>query len=193
MDITTKLNLAAQDQKELARILSCKEADLPKVLAPHSSAALEEMISMFLGQKVFTRGSDLLEYRLLLLIRHAFGGRIPDEQEVCRLFQMTSTASRSLIRAVMSKYQYLLKSEIEGTLKTLIDNATFEKDQDVITMSIHNLNLVDELNRELAEVDTNLPPVQKKRGSVATYEIQPSAYQRLCTRFGITPKQKPKK
>jgi hypothetical protein len=189
MDIIAKLDLASADQKELARILSCKEGDLPKVLISYAGAATEEMVTMILGQRVFTRGSDLLEYRLLLLIKHAFGGKIPDEQEICRLFQMTATASRALIRAVMSKFQYLLKSEIEGTLKSLISEANVEKEGNVVSVSVHNLNLVDELNRELAEADTNLPPVQKKRGSVSTYVLQPSAYLRLCTRFGIQPKK----
>jgi hypothetical protein len=140
-------------------------------------------------QKVFSRGSDILEYRLFLLIVHAFNGQIPDEQEVSKLFQTTTTGSRSLIRAVMSKYQYQLKSFIERTLINLLDSAVVSEERDCLFLSVHNLNLVDELNRELAEIDTNLPPVQKKRGSVSTYIVFPSSYNRLCERFGVTPKQ----
>jgi hypothetical protein len=146
------------------------------------------MVSMILGQKVFTRGSDLLEYRLLLLIQHAFNGRIPDEQKVCNLFQTTTSGSRSLIRAVMSKYQYQLKAPIEETLKLLIDSAKVAKGNSSLTIAVHSLNLVDELNRKLAEIDSALPAVQKKQGSVSTYELQPSSYEKLCQYFGLTSK-----
>ncbi len=187
MEITAKLELSGDDKKELSRILGCSEEQLPASLKPHAAAAMAEYVSMFLGQKVFSRGSDIREWRLYLLIKHAFSSRIPDEQEVCRLFQTTTSGSRSLLRSVMSKYQYLLKDEIEGTLKDLLDRVEIADGAEEVTIAVHNLNLVDELNRELAELDSSLPPVEKKRGSVSTYRIQPSSYLKLCKRFGIHP------
>lgn len=194
MKISTEIDLNNEEQQELANILGCKKTELSTKLSPFANAAIQEIISMFLGQKVFNRGSDILEYRLYLLIIHAFNGRIPDEQEVCRLFQSTLTSSRSLIRAVMSKYQYQLRNAIDDTVKSLLGNVEENEDGNSFIVSVHNLNLVDELNSELAEIDTNLPPVQKKRGSVSTYEIMPSSYTRLCERYGIKPiKQSDKK
>lgn len=187
MDITTKLNLTAAEQQELSNILGCKKSELPVKLAPYANAAIQELVTMFLGQKVFNRGSDILEYRLYLLIIESFNGRIPDEQEVCKLFQTTASSSRSLIRAVMSKYQYQLKTAIENTIITLLQDVEVNEDGHSYIVSIHNLNLVEELNRELAEIDTNLPPVQKKRNSVATFEIKPSSYNHLCERYNVTP------
>jgi hypothetical protein len=187
MEVLSNLDLTQDDQSELAKIIGCDAAELPNRLGPYASAALKEHVTMFLGQKVFTRGSDLLEYRLLLLIQHAFGGRIPDEQKVCNLFQTTSSGSRSLIRSVMSKYQYQLKDAIENTAKQLLDSAELNG-QDSVTVAVHNINLVEELNRELAEIDTSLPPVQKKRGCVSTYELQPSSYDALCKQLGVSSK-----
>jgi len=188
MEVTAQLDLTSDEKRDLAKILGCKQGEITTALAPYAAAALKEFALMFLGQKVFTRGSDLLEYRLLLLILHAFNGRIPDEQQVCNLFQTTAAGSRSLIRAVMSKYQYQLKSAIEGTLKQLLDSADVVGDGSSLTIAVHSLNLVDEFNRELADIDSNLPPVQKKRGSVSTYELQPSSYGRLCQRYGLASK-----
>jgi len=188
MEITINLVLSEEDSAELEKILGSGEGELEAVLSPYASAAVEELITMFLGKKVFSRGSDILEYRLYLLIKHAFSSRIPNEQNVCKLFQVTSSGSRSLIRAVMSKYQYLLKDAIEETLKDCLDAVEVAAAAESITVAIHNINLVDELNRILAEIDSSLPPVQKKRGSVSTYELKPSAYGRLCERFGIDSK-----
>ncbi len=185
MQLTVNISLSQADQRELAQILGCSENELEGTFGPHASAAAEELVTMFLGKKVFNRGSDILEYRLYLLIRHAFSSRIPTEQDVCRLFQTTSSGSRSLIRAVMSKYQYLLKDAIDETLKDCLNTVEVVEGNESLTLAIHNLNLVDELNRLLAEIDSSLPPVQKKRGSVSTYELKPSSYNMLCERFGL--------
>lgn len=185
MEVTTTLDLSEEDQEELVHILNCDGVDLAEALTPYASAAVEELVTMFLGQKVFSRGSDIREYRLYLLIKHAFSHRIPNEQDVCRLFQSTSSGSRSLIRAVMSKYQYLLKEAIDDTLKDCLNAVEVDEGGHSLTIAIFNLNLVEELNSVLGEIDSSLPPVQKKRGSVSTYEIKPSSYKKLCERFGL--------
>jgi len=188
MEVQVIINLSKNEETELAKILNSKKSNLSKSISPYASASVEEFITMFLGQKVFNRGSDIMEYRVFLLIKHAFNGRIPDEQEVSKLFQTTTTGSRSLIRAVMSKYQYQLKSIIDSTLTNLLENSTVSDERNSYLIAVHNLNLVEELNRELAEIDTNLPPVQKMRGSVSTYQISPSSYNKLCEKFNINPK-----
>jgi len=189
VEIKIQITLTDDEHAELAKILDCTQNQLAKTIAPFATAALREVVSMILGQKVFTRGSDMLEYRLLLFIAHAFNGRLPHEQKVCNLFQTTTSGSRSLIRAVMSKYQYQLKAAIEDTLKDLIGSAELQgEDSSSLTIAVHSLNLVDELNRELADIDPSLPPIEKKRASVSTYELQPSSYGKLCERLGLTSK-----
>ena len=109
MAITVDLPLNAEEKAQLAGILRCDPDALDAVLAPYAAAALEEYARMFIGQRVFTRGSDIHEYRLFLLIKQPLEGRIPDEQQVSDLFQTTATQSRSLIRSVLAKYQYELQ------------------------------------------------------------------------------------
>jgi len=185
MKVLANLEINNEYQEELCRILECNKNELSNKLSKYASAALKEMVSMILGQKVFNRGSDILEYRLFLLVLHAFNGEIPDEQDVCKLFQTSLTGSRSLIRAVMSKYQYQLREVLENSLKKLILGVSKSEENDEYTISVHNLNLVDELNKDLAEIDTNLPPVKKKKGSVSTYIILPSSYKKLCEKYSI--------
>lgn len=116
MQITTTLNLSPAEEAEIAAILGCAVVDLNNRLNVCLGASINEYLAMFRGQKVFKRGSDMLEYRLLLLIETAFNGGIPDERTVSSLFQTTLTESRSLIRAVISKYQYQLRTHVERTL-----------------------------------------------------------------------------
>lgn len=185
MNVTASIPLSDADSSELARVLGVKESELSAKLSAYALASLLEYTTMFLGQKVFRRGSDLHEYRLLLLINNVFDNVIPDEEKVCRLFQTTSTESRALIRRVMSKYQYQLKAAIDGTMIRILQKATQEAKGDPFTVTINSSNVIEELNRLLAEIDGALQPVAKRRGSVATFEISPASYAHLKSRLGI--------
>lgn len=187
MQITTTLTLTQTEEAEISAILGCNAADLNTRLNSCLAASIQEYLAMFRGQKVFKRGSDLLEYRLLLLIETAFNGEIPDERTVSSLFQTTLTESRSLIRSVISKYQYQLKSHIEKTLSASLIAANRQNNTQDYTVVINSQNVVDELNKALADIDGSLAPVGKKRGSVSTYEIPPSSYNHLCTKFTVQP------
>ncbi|BAL97904.1 hypothetical protein [Rubrivivax gelatinosus] len=187
MQITATLNLAPAEEAEIAAILGCNAADLNTRLNACLGASINEYLAMFRGQKVFKRGSDMLEYRLLLLIETAFNGVIPDERTVSSLFQTTLTESRSLIRSVISKYQYQLRTHVERTLSASLTAASRQNNALDYTVVINSQNVVDELNKALADIDGSLSPVGKKKGSVSTYEISPSSYNRLCAKFGVPP------
>jgi hypothetical protein len=188
MKIQTELQLDNSETKQLAGIINVKPNQLEKGLEPFARAAIQEYVQMFLGQKVFTRGSDTREFRLFLLIREAFGNKIPNEQKVCDLFQCSTTQARSLIRSVMSKYQYDLHEAIEVTLSETVRRVALDN-QGALTVVINSENLVDALNRDLASIDGSLPQVAKKKNTVSTYELQNSSYLRLCDHYEIQPIQ----
>jgi hypothetical protein len=187
VQITTNINLTPAEEVEISTILGCPVADLNDRLNSCLGAAINGYLAMFRGQKVFKRGSDMLEYRLFLLIETAFNGVIPDERTVSSLFQTTLTESRSLIRAVISKYQYQLRTYVERTLSASLTAASRQNNAQDYTVVINSHNVVDELNKALADIDGSLSPVAKKKGSVSTYEIAPSSYNRLCAKFGVQP------
>jgi len=185
MDVNLSLPIEDREMEELCRILDCSEETLPEQVKDHLIAAALEYIEMYLGQRVLKRGSDIREHRLFLLIKHVFVDRIPGEAEVCRFFQTSQTESRALLKAVMSKYQYQLHSAIESTMRTVMSNATSPGGDGNHSITINNLNIVEQLNRELAEIDGNLPQISKRRNSVSTYEIEEVSYNRLKARLGF--------
>lgn len=187
LQITTTLTLNPAEEAEISAILGCDVADLNNRLNSCLGASINEYLTMFRGQKVFKRGSDMLEYRLLLLIETAFNGVIPDERTVSSLFQTTLTESRSLIRSVIAKYQYQLRTHVERTLSASLLSANRQNNTQDYTVVINSQNVVDELNKTLADIDGSLSPVSKKKGSVSTFEIPPSSYNRLCTKLSIQP------
>jgi hypothetical protein len=185
MAVTAKLSLTRDEQNQLAGILKVKPAELDSKFAQYAEAAVQEYARMFLGQKVFTRGADIREYRLFLLIRHAFGNSIPDEQAVCDLFQCTLSQSRALTRAVMSKYQYELRDAIDGTLIKTLRSAKPDPEGDGMTVTVNSENVIAEFNKVLASENETLPQISRKPGTVSTYDLKESAYARLRRKFGL--------
>jgi hypothetical protein len=185
MDIPLSIDLSEGDIDDLGSILECSTEELVQQLSHFSVAALREYITMILGQKVFRRGSDIMDYRLFLLIEEAFEGEIPDEQLVSNLFQTTSTESRSLIRSVMSKYQYQLKTAIERSIKKILESATRDKPEDPYIIIVNNINLIAEMNSAIADINGQLPPIAKKHGGICTWIIQPSSYDHLRERYFV--------
>jgi len=190
MPITISIALGQDERTQLAAILGCDVSNLDTALSSYGTAALEEYARMFLGQRVFTRGSDIMEYRLLLLTKGSFSGRLPDEQRVSALFQRSSTASRALIRAVLAKFQYELSGEIAATMRDSL-NAVVD-DEDSWSFVVNSENIVEAMNRVLAVIDGTLPQVTKKPGMVTSYALKPSSYLALCQHFGVKAKTKPK-
>lgn len=185
MSILIDLKLREDEIDKLAGILGCGKEQLEDKITSYGEAAIQEYIRMFLGQKVFSRGTDIQEYRLYLLIVHAFGNKLPDEQKVCDLFQTTSTKSRSLIRSVMSKYQYDLSSAIDMTLKETILSARQPSIGEDYEFTINSESIVDAMNRSLATMDGTLSQVTKKKSTVSTYVLKPASFEKLKGKYEV--------
>jgi hypothetical protein len=190
--ISFEIDFTEQEHALLQNILESDGQSFEEVMNGISTAAFEEYIRMFVGQKVFTRGTDFKEYRLFLIIKQALNNRIPNEELVSNLFQLTSSESRSLVRSVMSKYQYELTEAIESSLKQTILNATPEQVGNAIesySLDIKTESIVKELNRILGHIDGNLPQITKKQGTYSTHILKPSSYNRLVGFFHILEEQ----
>jgi hypothetical protein len=177
------IELTDDIRAQLAATFECKASEVRKEVDRYSAAATEEYLTMILGRTNYTRGSDIREYRLLLIIKHVLKGRLPSEGLISRLFQTSITQSRALLRAVMSKYQYELHSAIDATLRETIADASQEEPGGPWYITIDSENVIEHLNRELATLDGTVPQISKKRSSVITYEIANSSYRLLSERF----------
>lgn len=176
------MDLDEKQRKQLATTFGCKEADLDALIEKYGEAAKEEYLRMILGERVFTRGQDVREYRLYLLIKVVFDGRLPSEQQISSLFQTTTTQSRALLRAVMSKYQYELQKAIEQTLDDVLKLAKQKDGTGPWLVTVDSENVVEALNRRLAALNGTLPQIVRAKNMVTTYEIPASSYEALTTR-----------
>jgi hypothetical protein len=183
MAVSTTLKLGTPERTRLREILRCTDAELESKLEPYAAAALEEYLQMFIGARVFTRGSDMREYRLLLLMQHVWR-RVPEDHEVSALFQTSASQSRALIRAVLSKFRYDLASTLEESLQAILKSAKRLNDTE-LQIVIRSASLVDALNERIESIDATLPKLVGGEG-VASYRIKPSAYEAVADALGVS-------
>lgn len=169
----------------LSEILKCDRDTLNEDLQKIASASVEEYVKMMLGEKVFTRGSDIREYRLYLLIINYFEGNIPDESTISTLFQTTHSESKALLRSTLAKYQYLLKDAIRmSILNVLTQNTKQDDDYNYIVKNIP-VNIIDEMNRIVSEIDGSHNQIKKQRGTLQVYEIPPATYHAMMEKLRV--------
>ena len=184
MQITFDINISQPDQDALVAAIGCDANALNAALNGHAKAALTEYLEGYLGRRVFSRGSDFLEHRLALLIEHAMDQKIPNEAGTSRLFQTTLSASRTLIRNVLSKYRYQLQAAMSGSAKTLLEDVTWREDGGFYQAQVKATNLIELLNQRLMADDPTLKPISRLSDSVGTFAIDPNTYDLLCGGFG---------
>lgn len=185
------ISIPSEEEALLREALGLDAAqDLQATLNGHFTAACHEYLAQYCGQRVFRRGSDFLEYRLALLVRHAFQARLPDEEQVARLFQLTLSESRSLLRSLLAKYKGMVREGLQQTIHDLLRKVRPAQAQEdgCFYLVITSTALVAEMNQLLAAADLERPyePVRKKTGSLHTYRVDPAAMNRLRVQAGLS-------
>jgi len=184
MDITITVKFTDDDKSLLASILGTEtDVELAAKFSKITTASAEEYKKMILGQKVFTRGKDIMEFRLFNLVKHYFDGQIPSEQEISDLFQTTTTESRALVRAITAKYQYELKVHIMDTLKKQFAAGVEDNESGDYYISLQSQFLVDQLNNILKKKYPDMRPIEKKVNTTAMYVIKAATHHHLVDYF----------
>jgi hypothetical protein len=185
MRVMFDIEIAQPDEKALTAAFSCTAADLETILGRHAKAALHEYVECYLGRRASSRGSDILEHRLALLVHHAFQDEIPNEARVSRLFQTTLSVSRTLIRNSLSKYRYQLEVAANASAKSLLEKVTWGGGGGKsYNAKVTAPNLIEVLNQRLLAEDPTLKPIARLPDSVGTYAIDQYSYDKLCEAFG---------
>jgi hypothetical protein len=151
-------------------------------------AALDEYRDMFLGMGLPSRASEIREFRLYYLIKRFFGGKIPDELEVARMFQLPHARARNLILYVLTRFRFNLSAEILDTLHDIIEGAEHLKEDggEEYRVFIGSENMVDELNRIITSSGGyRYNQLTKMRGESNKYSIPVDSYDVIANYLGL--------
>ncbi len=177
LNINISFQINEEDKNLLADILGVNQNQLSEALKSHAVSALEEYINMYLGKNVYTRGSDMQENKLYLMIKNNVFNGIPTEKEVSKFFQTTIGQSRRLLRAVNTKYQYKLRKDFLEKLKEKIKESTFEEGD--YELFVDSKFLLEELDILVSSLGGDLAPIKKKRDTSSIYIIPNDTYNKI--------------
>lgn len=141
-----------------------------------AKAAFEEYITLLSGTRTFTTFSQLNQYRLYLIIRNCFDGLIPSEDQVSKIFKISITAARTLIRNTESTYCFELKDSLINTLKKIIEKAEKDKKNNKSTdekllVEIRSSILISEFNQILKVKYPQYEPIKHSNEVTQYYSI----------------------
>ncbi|HEY8952520.1 MAG TPA: hypothetical protein VIP78_08175 [Candidatus Dormibacteraeota bacterium] len=179
MKIAFDLPLTPDDAKKLSKALPGGD-NLNDLLNRLALDATQEYLDLFLGRFVPSSLRELSEYRLFHLTTGSFQDRLPDEQSISDVFQITVGRARGLLNLVAARYRYELDKALWSSALVALDKATtIENDQVEIATSS---TIYDALRRRLRQLET--PKVQYGRitvsaGRPGTYRMSEAAREAL--------------
>jgi hypothetical protein len=174
-----------ESMEVLSRALDCDDDEsLEEALSKIGRAAMGEYVEMLLGKSLPTRATEMQERRLYHLSKQYFGGRIPTEAEIATMFQLTETASRTLLRHVKTKYKFELEQQILATVRATLSTA--ERSGTAYRVVIQSDAILQELRRIVSIEGPRLDQVSKVRNSAGLYDIPLDTFHLLLRHYGLT-------
>ncbi len=91
------------------------------------------------------------ELRLFLLLGHYFDTDIPTENEIARIFQLTNSQAKTLLKNTMSRYRVFLDIQFKETVKHALSGANHRNEDDEHIFTIKSDYIKDAVNVRIRE------------------------------------------
>lgn len=183
MDITITISndeLSASDKTLIKECLGLTIApELNAALTKLTKAAFMEYMKMFKEKGLPTRADEVQQERLFFLLTHYFQIRLPSENELSSIFQLTQSQSKTLLRNTKSRYRTKISNFINNTLLETLNSATQENAGDPYEFVCTSPTTVEELNLIISQKGPTLEPIQKIRGLASKYSCAVDTYNLL--------------
>ena len=178
MDIHTQVEISDSEITPLCAALGCAPDQLSERMSEIGRAALREYVEMLLGDNIL-RSPENRERRLLTWILHANDGVIPDEGHVSRIFNITLSSARSLLRTVISRYRKQMTAATEAAAKNILSNCGDEDENGLRRVSVNNPVIIEYLNGRLAQSNGKIERIRLENNTSSTYLVHGDTFARL--------------
>lgn len=181
-DITINATISLTDDEAaaVADALSCTVAQLQAKFAPYAPAAVREYVDMFAGQAM-TSVSDARDRRLLAILLAL--PDFPSDETIARLFNLTGSAARALLRTTVSRHRNRLKPVVEAATKKFLIACNQAQAGGDWEARYPSSVLVEILNGQLAVATQPRAPIRRKAGTFDTYVVANGAKNELTTLY----------
>jgi len=168
-----------QNLEEIVKKLKLEndENKINSIESAIKDAAIEEYKTMMNGDKLISTITEWREYRLFLLIKNVKKEEILNDKNVSRIFQISESSARNLLRNVMIKYGS--DSIIEGVkikiIKDILEQHNINDADAEYNFVCRSQIVIDWLNEMLEEKPT-IDRIAKRQRSVSNYYMNRDAY-----------------
>jgi hypothetical protein len=185
ISFTIEKDIFTDSEKESLKInLGITEEQLPSILSDLAKTAFIEYKNMVTDHGIPDKAAEVREERLGYLIKYFYKDHIPKESEIQTVFQLSSTASKTLLKNTRSKKRTLLEEQIKKTVIQVLNNATPNGDK--YTIEIKSENLLQEINELISEKGAGLHKVTAVRNVASLYDCPIDTMNLLKSEYGIS-------
>ena len=181
INVQFEIELDEYATERVVQALGCKPSKLSETLSIYGKAALLEYIEMFRGNASLRLAVDTREQRLLQIILSVYEGELPGEAVVARLFHLTRSQARSLLRTVLEKKAFELREHISKACVSVLEPIDVNSSNPIEVM-INNPRVFEVLNQILT--DNGKAPLLEKV-TVTKYTLDKAALTVLRKHFDL--------
>ena len=165
--------------KECLGIDNEDENELTLALSKLAKSSFMEYTKMFIEKGLPTRADEIKQERLFFLLIHYFGNRLPTENELSSIFQLTQSQSKSLLRNTKSRYRTKIATFIKATLSETLASFVYNDKTDHYEFICTSSTIIEELNLIISQKGGSLETISKKKGLASKYQCSVDTYNLL--------------
>lgn len=173
------LTLNESQSKRLKRIFRfLKEYDENEILEGIIKAASEEYVELILNDGSISTLNDIRKYKLFLLVKHVFIGKIPSEIEVSELFKIPISSAKTLLRNMLSSYHFEIEVYFKQTIGDILDQIKPENDlvkENLYKINIRSSYMLSEMNQIIGLRNQNCEKIKRLNSYTSYYKISNEA------------------
>ena len=189
MNISINISNAELSTNDKALIKEClglqSAQDLNLAFTKICKTAFLEYCKMFKEKGLPTRADEVMQERLFFLLNHYYIDRLPSENEISTIFQLTPSQSKTLLRNSKSRYRTKIATSLNNSLKAIVHPAVLNNDTGKLEFVFLSSVLIEELNLIVSQKGPTLEQINKIKGKASKYECAEDTYDLLKAELGL--------
>jgi hypothetical protein len=189
MNITITISDTELSANDKALIKDClaltTNPELATALTKICKTSFLEYCKMFKEKGIPTRADEVMQERLFFLLNNYYMDRLPSENEISTIFQLTPSQSRTLLRNTKSRYRTKISIFINNSLKTILQSAAMNDETSRYEFVCLSSVMIEELNLIISQKGPTLEQINKIKGKSSKYECAEDTYDLLKAELGL--------
>jgi hypothetical protein len=190
MDVTFKTDaiLIGDQEQALITNLQITQAELQAALQKLALVAMADLLDMATGRARERLSTDAYQKRLEYMILYYYGDRLPREDEIVRLFQVTPLRAKTLLTNVQAARRFSIEPQFKETVARALRTAKKpQHDATNVVLSISSVSVFGAIKTaiEASAIGEGYGSISKHADTVDEYEMSVLTFNKIAPEFGV--------